>query len=431
MVGLLGYAAAGALAGAGDAMVSEGKARREAALEALRQKNSLELEDRRSQNSYNNESKLQNEKATLEGGGASGMFAGTGKDAQIMNMLAAGERDSSIKQTPEYQLAVQIYTEGQTFRDPITGEVKNAGRALPFGSGPSLPRSETATQPPISPKGTGEENPNNVDWAAWDKELEASVPGSNQKPLPTEGANLPVPQTVREMQMIDDLVSAGSLSKEDGEDFKNKIKGKNPAAAVSLENYTIPPEAKELGIEKGIKAGTGVFPRIASSLDAVQGSVTGGALGKLNPEQQKGQKQIKFLREVIVPSFANSPRFPEGEMKRIQRNLTIQDDWIQNPAAAAGKARELYSLIRSSYLPRVINSIKDPNTAAADRSDLVQQYNAMIQGMRFMENPESVISKIEGNQPSNSTESVNKVPEGIAPEDWEYMTPEERKLWLN
>jgi len=407
MVGLLGYAAAGALAGAGDAMVSEGKARREAALEALRQKNSLELEDRRSQNSYNNESKLQNEKATLEGT-ATG-FSGNSMDAQAANILMGVQQGTISPDDPRVAIAQQLYTEGKYSTDPATGAVIRIPRPLPFGKGSANSPASTSSQ--ALPQG---------DATAEEMDRMAADPNPPVTDLPPEilgqasGGSGAITLTAGKPQAP--LSTAGKLE----EDLRNgRISQEIYDAEIakqgngrSLESYTIPPEAKELGIEKGIKAGTGVFPRIASSLDAVQGSVTGGALGNLNPEQQKGQKQIKFLREVIVPSFANSPRFPEGEMKRIQQNLTIQDDWIQNPAAAAGKARELYSLIRSSYLPRVINSIKDPNTTETDRSSLVQQYNAMIQAMRFMENPNSVMQKKEMGQSERSGQSYSS-PEDV------------------
>lgn len=135
---------------------------------------------------------------------AGGPFAGTSMDAQIGNILVAGEQNPALKQTPQYKFAVAQYTQPRITMGP-DGRVVTVQPTLPNFGGSQMPQVAPSPlgQPTPQPQGQLSRGPR-----------QTSVPGANVSVVeaPLENRTLPGFAQKTEDDLMDQLRTAQGIN---------------------------------------------------------------------------------------------------------------------------------------------------------------------------------------------------------------------------
>jgi len=131
--------------------------------------------------------------------------------------------------------------------------------------------------------------------------------------------------------------------------------------------------------------------------------------------------KAKFLaaENAVIEAFRLNPRYPEGEVLRIQKRIDIKpkmwDSAFQMRARMAGSREYL-----TEKLKRLDYYLLDPAITAKKREDDTHTRDSINEYLSVLGKPPA---------PTPELKDLPPVPEGVAPEDWRYMSPEDRSLW--
>ena len=156
----------------------------------------------------------------------------------------------------------------------------------------------------------------------------------------------------RHVDRVDGTVSEVPLSAM-GADTPTTAETAETAETVSGEGETPPDETLWQATERA----TGVASGVASGLARTIGQIPGVSVGQ---EAEAARSKIRLAGQELIRSMSINPRFPEGEMQRLERMSELDPSILDSPEAMRTRMRQLDRYLRT----RLENAERD----AQDRS---------------------------------------------------------------
>jgi hypothetical protein len=133
------------------------------------------------------------------------------------------------------------------------------------------------------------------------------------------------------------------------------------------------------------------------------------------PEVRTARTQMKFLREEIINALSKSGRPPVVEQERILENLPSLGpvESIGGAVVALKTTRSLLEQVKADD-ETFSDDPNQPDKLRLDAFERVRRINRVLKQMEVLD----TIGKPAAN-----------VPEGVDPDLWKFLTPEQRQLW--
>jgi len=138
-------------------------------------------------------------------------------------------------------------------------------------------------------------------------------------------------------------------------------------------------------------------------------------------EESLGAAQdFETAQNELVRAFRESSRYAASEAAALKKELNISLSPFEDPKSAEAKLRSIDKSLARRYENEVA-TFKDTTFPAPERQDSRMRAKAIAEFRANLGVPP------EGQGSASSTQG--KVPQGVDPKDWEFMSPEQRNLF--
>ena len=138
-------------------------------------------------------------------------------------------------------------------------------------------------------------------------------------------------------------------------------------------------------------------------------------------EESLGAAQdFETAQNELVRAFRESSRYAASEAAALKKELNISLSPFEDPKSAEAKLRSIDKSLARRYENEVA-TFKDTTFPAPERQDSRMRAKAIAEFRANLGVPP------EGQGSTSSTQG--KVPQGVDPKDWEFMSPEQRNLF--
>ena len=170
-----------------------------------------------------------------------------------------------------------------------------------------------------------------------------------------------------------------------------------------------------------------LFSRAAKFTGAVEATkrkaqgITGQVgLDVATKESLEAAQDFETAQNELVRAFRESSRYAASEAAALKKELNISLSPFEDPKSAEAKLRSIDKSLARRYENEVA-TFKDTTFGSDDRQDARMRAKAIAEFRANLGVPP------EGQGSTSSTQG--KVPEGVDPKDWEFMSPEQRNLF--
>ena len=138
-------------------------------------------------------------------------------------------------------------------------------------------------------------------------------------------------------------------------------------------------------------------------------------------EESLGAAQdFETAQNELVRAFRESSRYAASEAAALKKELNISLSPFEDPKSAEAKLRSIDKSLARRYENEVA-TFRNTSFPPSDRQDARMRAKAIAEFRANLGVPP------EGQGSTSSTQG--KVPQGVDPKDWEFMSPEQRKLF--
>ncbi len=137
-------------------------------------------------------------------------------------------------------------------------------------------------------------------------------------------------------------------------------------------------------------------------------------------ESLEAAQDFETAQNELVRAFRESSRYAASEAAALKKELNISLSPFEDPKSAEAKLRSIDKSLARRYENEVA-TFKDTTFGSDDRQDARMRAKAIAEFRANLGVPP------EGQGSTSSTQG--KVPEGVDPKDWEFMSPEQRNLF--
>jgi hypothetical protein len=181
----------------------------------------------------------------------------------------------------------------------------------------------------------------------------------------------------------------------------------------------IPGEAEAGEVWQAAQAGTGMLSVVREFIwnrGAMQLPIVKMLGGTIDEQTSNARQVLNAAMGELRRSMSLNPRFPVGEMERIEQEFQIKSTAWDSPEALRSRLRAIDGVIDTRIKAFEVDA-NNPQLPATVRAQQRSNANAMRQFQSLIQPPP------ETELPTSAQES------GVSKELWDVMTPEERALW--
>ena len=137
-------------------------------------------------------------------------------------------------------------------------------------------------------------------------------------------------------------------------------------------------------------------------------------------ESLRAAQDFETAQNELVRAFRESSRYAASEAAALKKELNISLSPFEDPKSAEAKLRSIDKSLARRYENEVA-TFRDTTFPPSDRQDARMRAKAIAEFRANLGVPP------EGQGSTSSTQG--KVPQGVDPKDWEFMSPEQRNLF--
>jgi hypothetical protein len=137
-------------------------------------------------------------------------------------------------------------------------------------------------------------------------------------------------------------------------------------------------------------------------------------------ESLEAAQDFETAQNELVRAFRESSRYAASEAAALKKELNISLSPFEDPKSAEAKLRSIDKSLARRYENEVA-TFRDTTFPASERQDARMRAKAIAEFRANLGVPP------EGQGSTSSTQG--KVPQGVDPKDWEFMSPEQRNLF--
>lgn len=184
------------------------------------------------------------------------------------------------------------------------------------------------------------------------------------------------------------------------------------------------------GLYQQASKGTG----LTSTIEAGTGYISAFLTGEISPKSDEAlaaRNALMMGQDQLKRAFVVNPKFAATELKSLEGKFNIKPEWFKDPAILQAKLTEMDRFLDDSYSrwmrransPSIhVNTRQKYHDLALSVQDFMEMMN--VPGGRFSTAPVEPIQeqKPETSIPSNIPNDVKEV--------WDFLSPEDKQLWL-
>ena len=198
----------------------------------------------------------------------------------------------------------------------------------------------------------------------------------------------------------------------------------NIATGESIQIQSQPAPAVDFDVsfpEKTLFSRAGDFTGAVEATKRKAQGITGQVgLDVATEESLEAAQDFETAQNELVRAFRESSRYAASEAAALKKELNISLSPFEDPKSAEAKLRSIDKSLARRYENEVA-TFKDTTFGSDDRQDARMRAKAIAEFRANLGVPP------EGQGSASSTQG--KVPQGVDPKDWEFMSPEQRNLF--
>lgn len=220
------------------------------------------------------------------------------------------------------------------------------------------------------------------------------------------------------IRIVTDPVMGGSVAYNTRTDESRPVDMPSDLKKKAISEATAPGEGAgeaSINLYRQAENTTGLWPTLSNTLQGVTGQF---GINVADPEVQEAIQNFTTVKRDLVRALANNPRFLGTEMEVIRKEIDISPGVFTDVQTLQSKMRGIDSALRER--------LKNMREAKFDRSLPADTRQAAAQNEKDIANFLRVLGVPREDE---SQGTLSGPPDGVDPEIWEIMEPEERALW--